>query len=158
MNLENLTYSSVMRELNRSYPAGVLPFMKAFKSAFLEARQEDVDSPESIALMRALQVIKTSSLYGRMMIRQAQSSNAIDVGKNIAKIISFMIEGLDDSKVNYRKILKEKFLSMNSRDVSGKEMPETATLGQIITFVKSVIAGSDRSSATTILSSIVNSL
>lgn len=51
------TYSSIMRELRKSNPDKVKPFMKAFKEAFDQAMENDMkDDIENIALLQAIQI------------------------------------------------------------------------------------------------------
>src|SRR5690606_20011661 len=53
----DLTYSSVMRDLRQNNKDSVRKFQVTFKNAFEEAIDEELDNPEQIALMQALQEI-----------------------------------------------------------------------------------------------------
>jgi hypothetical protein len=51
------TYSSIMRDLNKNEPDKLQPFMVAFKDAFDEAIENDIDNPDQVALLEALSKI-----------------------------------------------------------------------------------------------------
>ena len=53
----DLTYSSTMRELRNKHEDSVREFQVSFKNAFEEALDSDLENPEQLALMEALQKI-----------------------------------------------------------------------------------------------------
>ena len=56
------TFSSIMRELNKNFPDKVRDFMISFKNAFDESLISEVDDPDSVALMQAMNDIDYTSL------------------------------------------------------------------------------------------------
>jgi len=50
----DLSYSYVMRELRKEFPDQVKPFQIAFKRAFDDALDQDLDEPANIALTSAI--------------------------------------------------------------------------------------------------------
>ncbi len=52
------TYSSIMRDLNKNKPEKLQPFMVAFKDAFDDAVENEIESPEQVALLEAISKIE----------------------------------------------------------------------------------------------------
>jgi hypothetical protein len=53
----DLSYSYVMRKLRKNNPDQVREFQVEFKQAFEDALDQDIESPEDVALMQALQKV-----------------------------------------------------------------------------------------------------
>lgn len=54
---EELSYSAIMRDLNKNNKKDLEKFMIAFKEAFDEANIENLDNADKIALMTAMKAI-----------------------------------------------------------------------------------------------------
>ncbi len=55
------TYSSAMRDINKNCPEKREVFMRRFKDAFDNAMIDEIDAPEDVALMEALQYVDIDS-------------------------------------------------------------------------------------------------
>jgi hypothetical protein len=55
------TYSMMMRELNKKDPEKLKEFMASFKRAFDDAIKNDIEYPEQVALLEAIQSIEDPS-------------------------------------------------------------------------------------------------
>ena len=55
--LGDLTYTGIMRDIRKDDIKKVRAFQKSFKKAFDEALEDDIENPEEIALMEAIDTI-----------------------------------------------------------------------------------------------------
>lgn len=55
----SISYSSVMRELNKNEPEKITKFMEVFKKSFDLAKEKEIENPEALALMEALYAIES---------------------------------------------------------------------------------------------------
>lgn len=56
-NMQDFSYSAIMRQMRKQHPERVKEFMRNFKNAFDAARSEEMDSMEQIALMQAIKSV-----------------------------------------------------------------------------------------------------
>lgn len=154
-----LTYSGCIRELNKSHPELIVPFMKSFKKAFLMAHQDGVDGPEAVALLEAFQTLSSTAQFAITLMKVAGMKDPIGAGRAIATIINYMLENVDHQQLQaYRTSLKNKISKMNEKEIAGKEMPEGAVLGQALTFIKTILNGNDALYVRNVLKSVEESL
>lgn len=65
-------------------------------------------------------------------------------GKGIADIVKFLLRRIDESKRSSAiERLKMKILNLNESEISSKKTPPSASLGQSITFIKTILIGHD---------------
>ena len=65
-------------------------------------------------------------------------------GKNISDIIRFIIGRIPSDKRNESIVnLRNKIWTLDPYDISSKKTPATASLGQAITFIKTILIGHD---------------
>ncbi len=140
------TYSETMRWINKNAPESMENFMKVYKDAFDEAMELEVDDPEGAAMLQALQT--NASPYSDRIYKLAQ--NVIHMGspevagKGLADIVSFIMKKVPDSnRPDAISSLKQKILRLNERNIAVKKTPDTASFGQAITFIKTVLNGHD---------------
>ncbi len=56
-NPNDFSYSATMRKIRKEHPEKVVEFMDAFKRAFDEAQNDEIENIEQIALMQAVKSI-----------------------------------------------------------------------------------------------------
>ena len=63
--------------------------------------------------------------------------NHINAGKGIANIVKFLISRADpDKRPEYLYKLRQKVQQLNAMEMASKNMPQSASIGQAITFIK----------------------
>ncbi len=164
-NIDEFAYSAIMRKLRKdASPKQVKAFLKLFKIYFDKAVQSDKHAPEKIALQNAVR--KFSKLYkiklDKDMIKNAaiaELGNPELVGKYLSSIVKFIINRLPAEKHAHAfEILRQKFSTLNELDIASKSLPQAATYGQAITFVKHVLFNQDADYVRRVLDSLVGSL
>lgn len=53
----DFSYSATMRKIRKEHPEKVVEFMNAFKRAFDEAQNDEIENIEQVALMQAIKSI-----------------------------------------------------------------------------------------------------
>lgn len=80
-------------------------------------------------------------------------------GRGIADIIKFLMKRIDMSeRQNAYKSLRSKIWGLNEFDISSKETPESASLGQAITFLKTILNGHKPHYIRSILENVIKHL
>ena len=144
------TYSSVLRELNKNDDVEKRTlFMKKFKEAFDNAMDQDLDDHEDIALNEARKV---------KLAQLAMGNNSNQVGKIVADIVKVILARVPHDRVSTYNNMRNKILNINVSDVSGKNLPDTATYGQAITLIKTLLSGYDPEFIKKVLISAANNL
>lgn len=172
----DLSYSFIMRQLRKLDPDRAREFQEHFKKAFDEAFLTGIDNVDDAALMQTIQEIelKPEELSSReepkaiatnreyRLYKLAQNSLGGDItitGRHVADIVKFLLRKI--SYVNrYHSMLKlrEKIWNLDEYDMASKKSPPTASLGQSITFIKTLLNGKDPGYIRGVLSEIVRNL
>lgn len=172
----DLSYSFIMRQLRKLDPDRAREFQEHFKKAFDEAFLTGIDNVDDAALMQTIQEIELkpeelSSIEEPKAIatnreyrlyKLAQNSLGGDItitGRHVADIVKFLLRKI--SYVNrYHSMLKlrEKIWNLDEYDMASKKSPPTASLGQSITFIKTLLNGKDPGYIRGVLSEIVRNL
>lgn len=169
----DLSYSFIVRQLRKFDPERAREFQEHFKKAFDEAFLSGIDNVDDAALMQTIQEIelnqeelsakeehKASREYRLYKLAQDSLSGDVAVaGRHIANIVKFLLGRI--SYVNrYQSMLKlrEKIWNLDEYDIASKKSPPTASLGQSITFIKTLLNGKDPGYIRSILSEIVKNL
>lgn len=150
----DLSYSYVMRQLRKGDKERQHKFQVTFKEAFDEAIDNDIENPEEAALMTALMAIDykeeelTNTADERLERMEKFATTALNLGnpqlagKGIANIIGFLMQRIDSGKrTKLISKLKQKIWNLNELELYSKKTPDTAALGQAITFLKNVLLG-----------------
>lgn len=88
-----------------------------------------------------------------------EMSDPTHAGKGIADIVHFLIKRISISKrPNSLNKLKYKIWNLNEWDLSSKKSPSTASLGQAITFIKTILMGHSPIYIRSVLREIVKNL
>jgi len=165
MDIDDFSFSAIMRKLRKkTNPITVKEFLIIFKNQFDRAIFQELHNPEKVALQNAL--LQFNKIYkvklDPEMVKNAAISelgNAAEVGQYLANIIRFILNRLPSDKLNSAiEKLKNKFYYMNSNELSNKDAPPSAAIGQSITFVKHVLFNQDPTYIREVLSNISKSL
>jgi hypothetical protein len=160
------TYSSTLRDLRKNHPEQVEPFMIFFKEAFVKAVESNLENLEEAALLEAHQKTKLeikSSEETRHFLKIAADSLELGepetTGKNIATVVKFLIKKISPEKRSKSLAnLREKIWYLNEYDMAAKKTPSSASLGQSITFIKTVLNGNASNYIRSVLNFIVRNL
>jgi transcription termination factor NusB len=82
-----------------------------------------------------------------------------EAGKGIADIVKFLMTRINDDK--YQESLnkiRDKIWYLNEYDISSKKTPASASLGQSITFIKTILNGHQPKYIRDVLNNIVRNL
>jgi hypothetical protein len=164
-DIDEFTYSAIMRKIRQKAETDqVKIFLKLFKTYFDKAVKGKVNKPERIALQNA--VIKFHKVHpiklDRKMVKcaaVAELGNADAVGKYLSDIVKFILARLPlEKRPRAAQILKQKFSVMSENEIAGKNMPNAAVYGQVITFVKHVLFNQDANYVREVLNSLSRNL
>lgn len=162
---DDFTYSAIMRKMRKSAPKEVVQeFLAIFKQHFDRAVQKKLQKPERVALQNAL--VRFNKIHkvkiNTKLVKNAavaELGNAQQVGAYLANIVKFTLSRVDPAKRYDATIsLQKKFNMMDAGEVSTKNLPQSAAVGQAITFVKHVLFGHDAKYVRDVLDSLVRSL
>jgi hypothetical protein len=145
--LEEKSLSALMRELNKSATKEqVHNFLEMYKKHFDEAIKNKLSNPDSIAFDHAFINLSNTfniKLNEKLVKKAAKPSdlgNPITVGNYLANIVKFLLRRISPAKrLSAANRLKNKFYALNVNELSQKKMPASSSLGQSITFVKTVL-------------------
>ena len=145
-DLEESSLSAFMRELNKKADKEqVKKFLEIYKHHFDQAIKNKVKKPDMVALKHSL--IKLNNIYKVKINKKITKTAALEelgdarvVGNYLANIVKFILNRISPAK-RQRSIdkLKTKFYYLNENDLSTKKMPASSSMGQSITFVKTVL-------------------
>lgn len=164
-DIDEFAYSAIMRKLReRASKKQVMFFLKLFKNQFDTAVKKKLQKPERVALQNTM--VKFNKVFkvklDKDMIKNASVSelgNAEQVGRYLSDIVKFTIAKMQQEKrLNALQKLKQKFYSMNENEISSKNLPESAAVGQSITFVKHVLFNHDAKYIRDVLNALVRYL
>jgi hypothetical protein len=163
--LEDKSLSALMRELNKSADKEQIEeFLKTYKKHFDEAIKNKLKNPDQIAFDHAF--INLNDLFelklNQKLVKkaaQADLGNPINVGNYLANIVKFLLRRISVAKrIPATNRLKNKFLALNENELSQKKMPASSSLGQSITFVKTVLFNHDPKYIREVLNNLVKFL
>lgn len=145
-SLHEVSLSSLMRELNKQKDKNISKnFIKIYKRHFDEALKNKIKKPEVVALNHALlQFGKKYKLKLNKKIKKTAAleelGNPVTVGSYLANIVRFILNRISPAK-RQKSInrLKSKFYYLDENELAAKKMPASSSLGQSITFVKTVL-------------------
>lgn len=82
-----------------------------------------------------------------------------EAGKGIADIVRFLLRRINqDTRGEAAKKLRMKIWHLNENEISSKKTPSSASLGQSITFIKTILNGHEPSYIRNVLANIVRNL
>ena len=138
---EDKSYSSIMRELNKSDDRGAIyEFQSTYKDAFDDALLNGIENPEDEALQKALEKISEK----KELLEKAAS--AIDLGdpetagKYLADLVRFLTRRISfERRDGALQSLKRKIYYLNEYQIASKKTPPSSSLGQSITLLKTIL-------------------
>ena len=163
-DIDDYSYSAIVRKLNKKAPKLTLSFLKIYKSFFDRAVKDGLQKPEKIALQKTLvrfNKIKKIKLDKDMIKNAAVSElgEAAVVGKYIANIVSFILNRIPiEKRPQAIYNLRNKIYSINETDLSNKNMPAMASIGQCLTFIKHILFNQNPIYIREVINNIVKSL
>lgn len=147
-----LSYSAIMRDLNKNNEDDIQQFRRVFKKTFDEANIEGLENADKIALMSAIKSInygnkKEAKIYNRMFKLATGVTDIGDpnsAGKTVASIIKFLLKKIDPmSRQMSMNKLREKIWHLNELDMASKKSPVSSCIGNSISFIKNLLNGRD---------------
>jgi hypothetical protein len=83
----------------------------------------------------------------------------VQVGQEMAAVIGFILRSLPpEDRMAALANLKQRIATLNAAEISSKSAPPTATIGQSLTFVKTLLNGLPYNYIQTVLDSTLKSL
>lgn len=146
-----LSYSAIMRELNKNNKEDIEQFRRVFKKTFDEANIEGLENADKIALMTAIKSInylnKEAKFYNRMYKLASEITEIGDpdtAGKGIASIVKFLLKKIDPmNRQQTTNKLRDRIWRLNEIEMASKKSPKSASIGQSVAFIKNVLNGRD---------------
>lgn len=174
----DLSYSYIMRQLRKAGDKErIRDFQKAFKDAFDEAYIEDVENADDVALLQAIQEcnlqpgeidrtaedIQTEAQVTGELTKLAQAATDLGdpafAGRSIAEIVKFLMRKIPFEQRPHRMLgMRQKVLELDEYEMANKKSPETASMGQSITLIKTLLNGKDPMYIRKTLENIVGNL
>ena len=162
---DDFSYSAIMRMMRKEAdPEQVRKFLTLFKLEFDKAVKKKLQKPEKVALQNSL--IKFNKFHKiklkKKLIKNATVSELGDpslVGRYLADIVKFTLKKLPpDKRAGAIESLRTKFYSFNAAEIAHKDLPDTASIGQSITFVKHVLFNHDEAYVREVLNNLARNL
>ena len=144
-NCYEFSYSSVLRELRKNNKYLLPHFLTIFKKYFDQAFVDNEENAEKTALMKSLRELQKKH---DVIVKEAfiKNASAIDLGnpeyagKYLSEIIKFVMQRISiENRLKSMLSLKHKILNINENEIASKDIPNSAAMGQAITFVKHVL-------------------
>ena len=163
--IDEFAYSAIMRQLRQQgSPEQVRQFLVIYKREFDKGVKAKIHKPERVALQNT--VLKFHKLNPIKLDKKviklaavAELGNAEQVGKYLSDIVKFILGRVPTEKQPHAiQVLKQKFATMSENEISGKSLPQAATYGQAITFVKHVLFNHDAHYIRDVLNSLSRNL
>lgn len=79
-------------------------------------------------------------------------------GKGIADIIKFLMQRIEKDQAEAYAKLRYKIWHLNENEISSKKTPSSASLGQSLTFIKTILNGHNPKYIRDVLSNVVRNL
>lgn len=80
-------------------------------------------------------------------------------GKGIADIVKFLLKRISPEKrQNAYKGMRDKIRKLNPIEISSKKTPASSSMGQSLTFIKTILIGHDINYITLVLNNIIKNL
>lgn len=162
---DNFSYSAIMREINKCCSdEQIKMFLSLYKDCFEYAIENKLQKPEIVALQNALiefnkehkikispELVKSASI--------TELGSPEDIGSYIANVIHFLMNKISFEKRNKAILnLKTKLSKMDANSLANKNMPNSAAIGQSITFVKNILFNHDPHFIKEVLKHVMNKL
>lgn len=151
------TYSAMMRQLNKENPDKRLEFMRKYKEAFDEALENNIPDHQMVALMQAKKSLAFNVNYRLYKLAQ-MIDDPKEVGATLAQIVKIILTRSPHDPSHSYEVMRQKVQNISSPEVSKKDLPGTASYGQALTLVKTMLNGRDQTFVNQALSSLIRNL
>lgn len=156
---ETSTYSAMMREINKNRPEIREEFMRKFKDAFDRAMEENLEDHQTIALMEAKKSLGSNINYRLYSLGQlAMTNNPTQVGQTLAKVVKVLLSRVPHDQAKAYSTIRNKIMTIDPGSLASQDFPVTASYGQAITLIKTMLYGYDLKFVTQALNSLVKNL
>lgn len=157
---EEVTYSSLMREIARRHPPDVLrEFRKIFKDTFDQAILENKQDAEELALTAGLEFLNGLDHNIEKAASAIEMGDPVYAGKYIAEIIKFLLRRISPARrAKSLSGLRRKIHMLNEVDIAQKKMPASSALGQAISLTKNLLMMHSPDYVRAVINSIVRNL
>lgn len=80
----------------------------------------------------------------RLAAASINMGDPVTAGKGLADIVKFLMQRIDPvNRVVALRKLRKKIWVLNEKEIASKKTPSSASLGQAITFIKTILIGHD---------------
>ncbi len=80
-------------------------------------------------------------------------------GKGIADIVKFLLQRISpENRVNAYKSMRDKIRKLQPSEISSKKTPASSSMGQSLTFIKTILIGHDIKYISSVLDNIIKNL
>jgi hypothetical protein len=159
----DLSYSYIMRQLRQiGDKERVRQFQESFKKAYDEAYIEQVENADDVALLQAIQEcklkpeeidktaddIKTEAQVTGELRKLAQAATDLGdptfAGRAISEIVKFLMRKIPyERRPHSMMSMRQKILELDEYEMASKKSPVTASMGQSITLIKTLLNGKE---------------
>jgi peptidoglycan L-alanyl-D-glutamate endopeptidase CwlK len=146
-DIDAFTYSAIIRKLRELEVPTLKVFLRLFKIQFDQAVLAGDKHPDKTALKKSLieynQINKIKLPAGSIKTAALSDYGSPEqIGRTLADIVKFeLYKFKPESRDKVLQNIKNKITNMNYIEMSGRKMPVSATIGQIITFIKTALLG-----------------
>lgn len=165
LNATDFSLSAIMREMRqKASKEQVREFLAIFKKEFDNAIKNELQKPDRIALQNALTKFnkKHKIKVNEKLVKNAALSELgtpAQVGKFLADTVKFTINRIPiEKRQKALESLRHKFNSFDVNDIAQKNLPIMASMGQAITFVKTILFNHDAHYIREVLNNLVRNL
>lgn len=157
---EDISYSSIMRKLNKENDKDdITAFQKAFKKMFDDALIAGEEHPDEIALEAATKCIAEKQYLMQKAASAINLGDAEVAGRYLADLVRFITRRISPLKRQESiNNLKKKIYYLNEYQIASKRSPASASLGQAITLLKTILLEHSPEYTRKVLNSIVRHL
>lgn len=162
---DDFTYSAMMRQIRKNTSKEQTKyFLQLFKKHFDSAIKNEIQQPEKVSLKKSLDEFnnKYKVKLDDVIVKNAAVSelgNPVLVGKYLADIIKFTLNRISaERRPKAINTIKRKIYSLNENEISTKNMPASSSMGQSITFVKTILFNHNAKYIRDVINNIVRNL
>lgn len=163
-DVDDWSYSAIIRKLKQiASDEEVNCFLKIYKNNFDKAVKKEIHNPDRIALQNAILAFsKQFKIKLPKVVKNAaitELGDPVIVGKYLSDIVKFILTRISPEKRPHTiQNLRKKIYYLNERELSDKKMPASSSIGQSITFIKTVLFNHDANYIRQVLNSVVQNL
>jgi len=162
---DDFTYSAMMRQIRKkTSKEQTKEFLRLFKDYFDITIKAGIQQPEKIALKKALDEFgkKYKLKLDDELIKNAavtELGNPVLVGKYLSDIIRFTLNRISpERRPKSINTVKQKIYALNENEISTKNLPASSSMGQSITFVKTILFNHNAKYIRSVINNIVRNL